>query len=234
MNTASLNISLLMEYQHKLVITHYLCRPFVALREIKRRLYRIIRKNIIPLRLWDFVLAWVFETGNVTVFPSRYAHGRTPLDLLTGKTPDITEYLDFRPYEWVAYKQNAGLGESHLARWLGISHRIGPLMSYWILPESRISILCTTVQPMSQIDIQTDENKQRMKYFDEKIKVKFNASTPVPVKDTKKINSHHLLDIDEEDPEFVKEFNKVISDDSIKNVDEMTPDSYDLYLTMEI
>ena len=55
-----------------------------------------------------------------------------------------------------------------------------------------------------------------MQVFEEKIKVKFNASATIPVKNTTTFNPYHLLDIDDEDPEFVKEYNKVISDDSIK------------------
>ena len=146
-----------------------------CIREIKRRLYRIMHKNNIPRRLWDFVLAWVCETGNVTVSSSRYAKGRTPLEILTGETPDITEYLDFSPYDWVTFKQNAGLGEPQIGRWLGVSHRVGPLMSYWVLPESGIPISCTTVQPLSHLDKQKDENISCMSVFDRKIKRKFDV-----------------------------------------------------------
>ena len=52
---------------------------------------------------------------------------------------------------------------------------------------------------MSKIGKQMDANKQRMKSFDETIKVKFDASAPVPLKNTTTFNPHHLLDIDEED-----------------------------------
>ena len=146
-----------------------------CIREIKRRLYRIMHKNNIPRCLWDFVLAWVCKTGNVTVSSSHYAEGRTPLEILTGETPDITEYLDFSPYDCVIFKQNAGLGEPQIGRWLGVSHRVGPLMSYWVLPESGITISCTTVQPLSHLDKQKDENISHMSVFDGKIKRKFDV-----------------------------------------------------------
>ena len=164
-----------------------------CIREIKRRLYRLIHKKKIPYRLWDFALSWVCETGNVTVSSSRYANGRTPIEILTGETPDITEYLDFSPYDWITFKQNAGLGEPQLGRWLGVSHRVGPLMSYWILPASGIPISCTTVQPMSHIDKQTDENKQRMIEFESEIKKKFDAPALIPIKDQAKSANPDLL-----------------------------------------
>lgn len=90
------------------------------------------------MRLWDFVLDYTIAVMNITVTGSRYAQQRTPLELITGITPDISEYIDFHIYEWVYYRTNAGLGPRELGRWLGISHRRGPAMTYWILPSSGI------------------------------------------------------------------------------------------------
>ena len=41
-----------------------------SIREVKRRLYRIMHKKGIPWRLWDFILSWICETGNVIVSSS--------------------------------------------------------------------------------------------------------------------------------------------------------------------
>jgi hypothetical protein len=54
--------------------------------------------------------------------------GNCPLQEVTGETVDISEYLDFGFYDHV-YKENAGLGETLIGRWLGVSHRVGGLMS---------------------------------------------------------------------------------------------------------
>ena len=72
--------------------------------------------------------------------------GRTPLELLTGETPDISEYLDFGWYDRVWYKEDAGLRETKLGRFLGPLHKVGSLTSYWVLPKSCIPISRTTVQ----------------------------------------------------------------------------------------
>mgnify|MGYP003326537431 FL=1 len=205
-----------------------------SIREIKRRLYRIMHKKNIPWRLWDFILSWICETGNVVVSSSPYANGRTPLEILTGETPDITEYLDFSPFDWVTYKQNVGLDKPKLGRWLGISHRVGPLMSYWILPDSGRPISCTTVQPMSLVDMSTSENKQRMDEYTRKLEDKFTASPPVPKRELLNFNTHHSLNNMNSDPDFIEEFNKVISDASITDPEDNTPDSYDPYLQMEL
>jgi hypothetical protein len=38
--------------------------------------------------------------------------GRCPLERIAGKTVDISEYLDFSFYNWVWYRENAGLDET--------------------------------------------------------------------------------------------------------------------------
>ena len=117
-----------------------------SIREIKKRWYRIMRKKGVPPRIWDFGLVWICKTGNITVLSSRYASGRTPLEIITGETPDISKYIDFGFYDWVSYRTNAGLGEESLGKWLGVSHKVGQLMSYWILTISGHVISATTVQ----------------------------------------------------------------------------------------
>ncbi|KAI2502013.1 Reverse transcriptase (RNA-dependent DNA polymerase) [Fragilaria crotonensis] len=106
-----------------------------GIHEIKKRWYRLMLKKKVPPRLWDYGFAWVCETDNVCANMSKYAEGRTPLEIITGDTPDISEYVDFDFYDWVLFKGNAGLGAVEVARWLGVSHRIGRLMSYWLLPR---------------------------------------------------------------------------------------------------
>lgn len=90
--------------------------------------------------------------------------GRTPLEALTGETPDISQYLDFGFYDRVWFKEDAGLGEVKLGRFLGVSHDIGSLMSYWVLPVSGIPISRTTVQRVTNLEAQTEQaNKYYMR-----------------------------------------------------------------------
>ena len=84
----------------------------------------MVKKNV-PRRLWDYGLRWVCEVQNRTANSARDLGGRCPLEKVTGKSVDISEYLDFGFYDWVWYKENAGLGETKLGRWLGVSHKVG-------------------------------------------------------------------------------------------------------------
>ena len=124
--------------------------------------YRDMTKKHVPARLWDFCFIWICETNNLSVSSSKYAKGRTPLEMITGETPDISEYLDFGFYDWVVFRQNAGIGKSEIGIWLGVSHKVGQLMSYWILPISGIPISCVTVQRLTNLEQQTDEWRARM------------------------------------------------------------------------
>ena len=70
-------------------------------------------------------------------------------------------------------RNNAGIGVPEVGRWLSVSHRVGHLMSYCILPESVIPVTCTTLQRMTNLEKQTYEYKARMKEFDVKLEQKW-------------------------------------------------------------
>ena len=119
------------------------------------------KKNISD-RLWDYGIDYVCETAYLTVNISRYSDGRTPLEIITGKTPYLSKYLYFGFYDCFTYWNNAGLGVPEVGRWLGVSHRVGQMISYWILPISSIPVSCTTVQRITNLEKLTDEYKARM------------------------------------------------------------------------
>ena len=88
--------------------------------------------------------------------------GKSPIGLIAaGETPDISEYLDIVFFDRVWYIKNAGVGEIDLARFLGVSHTVGSLMSYWILPASGISLSRITVQRVTLLEFKIDEVKDK-------------------------------------------------------------------------
>ena len=112
---------------------------------------------------------WIGETGNLTVYSSRYANGRTPLEIVTGETPDISEYTDFGFYDIIWFQSNGGIAEPKIGKWLGVSQKVGPLMSYWVLPESGFPILCIAVQQIKNAEMATDEIKLKLSIYNSKI-----------------------------------------------------------------
>jgi hypothetical protein len=121
-------------------------RAETVIREVKKRWFRQMVKRNVPKRLWDYGIVWACEIMSLTSNSTFNLDGRTPMEQITGETPDISEYLDFGFYDWIWYKDNAGLGENKIGRWLGIAHRVGNLMSYWILTITGRVISRTMVQ----------------------------------------------------------------------------------------
>ena len=86
---------------------------------------------------------------------SRYSKGRTPLEIITGDTPDLTEYLAFGFYDWVPYSQNAGVGEP--GRGHGGDEELGPVgvgsrvghghRKGAVVPEARVEFVVELAAP---------------------------------------------------------------------------------------
>ena len=198
-----------------------------SIREIKFRWYRIMSKMQVPRRLWDFGFIWVCETGNISVSSSKYAAGRTPVEIITGETPDISEYTDFGFYDWITFKQNAGLGEIQLGRWLGVSHKVGQLMSYWVLPISGIPISCVTVQRLTNLEQETQAWQSKMSEFTLSITKRLDIRNPNVPEFASVGESNKKLSV-LYDEEFLTEYATMINDPNIIEQDciEHTSDEY--------
>ena len=208
-----------------------------SIRDLKKKWYRLQAKKKVPNRLWDYGIDYICETSNLTTNSSRYSNGRVPLEHITGETPDISEYIDFGFYDWVSYRTNAGTGPPEIGRWLGVSHRVGQLMSYWILTSGGHAISCSTVQRITNLEKQTDEIKARMSDFETSLNQRWNAqsadlphSMEVQSKDT-------LLSLEDEDAEFIEEYRRVIQNKDIgeaEQIDIAEIGETDAYLDMEL
>ena len=160
-------------------------------------------------------------------------NGRTPLERMTGETVDISEYLDFGFWDRVWFKSDAGIEETKLGRFLGISHRIGSLMSYWVLPESGIPESRTTVQRVTVPEMSTEANIDRFKKYDERIALRFKEGRLAKSGDKPDLNDYQDLLAD--DADFAEEFNRTFSNDAVDEEDDnYTPEEYDHYINMEV
>ena len=193
-----------------------------SIREVKRRYYRMKEKYVVHDRLWDFLTTYVCETGNVTANSSKYAKGRTPMESISGDTPDITEYMDFSFYDLVTYKSNPGVHSPEIGRWLGVLHRVSPEMAYWILPESGRPISCTTVQRITNLEKEETTWKEKTKSFQDKLDIKLNAPSSNLNVPHDLIQEGKLLSLDDdEDQDFIDNYNRVIVSKDVKHVEDL-------------
>ena len=143
---------------------------YAAEREIgklKKRWRNRMLKRKVPPRLWDYGL--IYESNILNRIP----HGqqqRTSIEMVTGKTPDISEWIDFEFYDHVWYYDQKKIeidGSGRLlTRWLGVAHRIGSDLCYWLLLESGKVIARTTVQHVVREDYLNADVKLELERFD--------------------------------------------------------------------
>jgi hypothetical protein len=116
-------------------------------------------------------------------------------------------------------KQCGSLGEDEFGQWLGVSHRVGRLMLYWILPASGIPISVGTVQQMTNNKQKKDKMRSRMLNYDGKLKTVFETLTAAVSMDLDSIDLYKIIDPDNEDPEFFNTFTRVIDDMTLQCID---------------
>ena len=81
-------------------------------------------------------------------------------------------------------------------------------MSYWILtPECRV-LSRTTVQKVTNLELQTEENIARCKVYDERVQ-QIHSKEQMDHMDAGKINPSDWVGEFQYDPEFQEEFDRV-------------------------
>ncbi len=169
---------------------------------------------------------YAIELRNRLARPLPQLHGRTPYEMLTGNTPDISEFLEFQWYQPVWYYEPGVFPHQDklLGRWIGVAHRIGQAMCYWILPKSGIPIARTTIQAVNEQEMATDEIKQQLSALDQIIAEKIDAYTD-------ELAHFQLLREDEEthnDDDDLKQ-----PEAKAPNIDDIEADAYDELLLTE-
>jgi hypothetical protein len=144
--------------------------------------------------LWDYALVWISEILSHT---ARGKDGTPGIEQITGQTADISEWLIFDFYDMVWYhenkKEDMTTDSVKLGRWLGVAHRVGSDMCYWILTKSGKVISTTTVQHVTRIDTVTPEIAARVDLFNEAVNHRHDDTNFQLADD---ITGLHLDDID--------------------------------------
>jgi hypothetical protein len=93
------------------------------------------------------------------------------IEELSGQTADISEWLDSNFYDLVWYHENQKTDMTtesvKLGRRLGVAHRVGSDMCYWILTKSGQVISTTTVQHVTRLDTTKPEIAACIELFHE-------------------------------------------------------------------
>ena len=112
-------------------------------------------------------------------------------------------------------------------------------MPFWVLPISGIPVSATTLQRLTRTEQQTDKWQAIMTEYDATIDSKLDAQSA----EISKVREQHItgtiLDLENNDPEFIRNFNRVIKNNHVLEADQPVPDGlksdvFDPYVTMEV
>jgi hypothetical protein len=207
--------------------------------ELKKDTRREISRKRAPKCLWDYAAVWRAELRQVIAYDTPNQRGRNGYEVVTGNTRDISEYLDFDWYDWGWYwdENESFPGEKRkLCRWLGVSHRVGQAMCYWILPIAGKPLSRSTVQPMTDDEKATDSCKADMDEFDKKIIEKIGDKA-VKAKDDK---GDRIFKPHDDVPAFMfdedDEFEPMEPEAAMPEADDVkfTVDAFDKYIGAEV
>jgi hypothetical protein len=111
--------------------------------ELKKLVWRALRCSVVPSEFWCCAIEWAARVTSLTAHSLPVLQTRTPEELVTGRTPDISEYAHFSFFEWVCYKEQSAFPEPgvKLARWIGVAKDVGQAMTYYLLTENCSSVI---------------------------------------------------------------------------------------------
>lgn len=126
-----------------------------SVRIIKSRWKWLMVRKRVPKRLWDMAMVWVAQIYSRT---ASFNDGRTGMERITGDTCDISEWVDFSFYDLCWYWGHPDDDSNpKIGRWLGVSHRVGSAMCYWVLTHNAKILSRTTVQHVTATEASKDE-----------------------------------------------------------------------------
>jgi hypothetical protein len=124
-------------------------RAETEIRELKSKWKHGMREKHILSRLWDYGLVYIAELMSIT---ARGPHGRPGIEAVMGHWDE-------------AKANNMSEGRRLLGRWLGITHRVGSNMTYWIMTQSGRVIARSTVQHVTTSDLSNTAVQEAIENF---------------------------------------------------------------------
>jgi hypothetical protein len=147
-------------------------RAELAIREVKKSVRDTMITTKAPKRLWDYCTTYQCELRNLIAHPLFQLQGRTPYEVVTGRSPDISEYLDYKWYDTIWYYDHDvpfPQDRRKLGKWLGVAHRVGQALCYYILTDTARPIVRSSVQPLTRSELNNENIKSDIRDLNQKI-----------------------------------------------------------------
>ena len=166
-------------------------RAELCMREFKKRIWRLMARRNVPLRMWCFAAEYIADIMCLTATPLAKLKGRTSYEFIFGHTPDISEYIEFEFYDWVWYWDSEAeypAERKRLGRWLGVAHRVGQGMCYHVLTESAKIVVRSTLSSLEDDEGSVEDVHRKKTHFTDILESKIgNFRNAIINKDEKNV-----------------------------------------------
>jgi len=220
-----------------------------SVREIKRSTRRLIRDNNAPRRLWSYAAKWAAALRRLTALGIPELEGCTPMEHVTGSTPNITPYIMFDWFQTVYYHEPVA-GFPHqkkvMGRLIGVADNCTDELAWVVLPRSGGPITRKSVWAIPPHKLKTDAVVADMLALDMAISDRFGDGTlNLNAQGTVRANEESLESVPDMDdlPPIPVDLFEGDEDDPIVfaqpdpeavDADQFTPDEMDKYLHTEL
>jgi Reverse transcriptase (RNA-dependent DNA polymerase) len=205
-----------------------------SIRELKKSIRRAMRRSGSPRKLWNYCGVWCAAVRRITSMDK--LDGRTPTEVVTGTTPDISQYALFDWYEPIRYldPRHAFPNETKLlGRFLGVAEHCGEEMSFNILMANGHITVRKSVWAISNAEKRGVQYQTELAAFDKAMTIRF-GDTIDPDPNLREDMQDMRIFEDDDDDEPVEPFEMAMLRPELDDLGPHVHEAYDHYLNAEI
>ena len=135
---------------------------------MQRHARMLMQKTLTPVRLWCFCYKYVADILSPCATERFNLRGRTPYEVVTNYTPDISEYVSFSWFQWCWCLDEDRKCKS-LCRWIGPAHHIGQSMCWYVLHDNAEYLARSSVIAGDELSKEAIEIREQMSKFTRKL-----------------------------------------------------------------
>lgn len=106
-----------------------------------------MQKTNTSIRLWDYAYDYAEQIRYLTVTNQFLLKNRTPFEDVKGCTPDISEFITLKQYDWYWYYNQNDIQKKQIARWLGPAYNARQSLGNYVLTTTGEILMRSTVIP---------------------------------------------------------------------------------------
>ena len=201
-----------------------------AIGEVKRYARLLMQRTCTPIRLWCFCYEYSADVLTLLATDRYDLQGRTAYEAVMHYTPDISEYLSYRWFQWCYYFDESTKSK-RLCRWLGPAHKVGQSFCSYVILDNAEFIARSSVLPIPDDELlsadMVSQTSRFMQTLEDKIGnhlvPQFNISSPSSI-------YYEAFNDPLDSDDNVLPYGDELIDVKTESVDEAYLDSLDTYI----